>query len=678
MFFNYNIFSILDGFSEASFSRNTCLTQVSPIDILDDQCECDLLFVESAWFGKEGLWHKKISEKHQELINIVSFFKKQKIPTAFWCKEDPVHFNRFLDSASLFDYVFTTDINCIPKYKQALGHTRVYLLPFACQPLIHNPIEKYQRKQAASFAGSFYVRYPERVKDFESMVDAITSVYDLEIFDRYHNSSDTNYHFPDRYKPFIKGSLSTEQIDLAYKGYRYGINLNTVKSSESMFARRVFELLGSGTVTISNHSPALSFLFGDIVISSDDPSEIEKNLSELLNDDLLRMKTALIGVRKILMEHTYAHRLATVFDKVLAVDVMPTLPKIKLISLASNQQELARLIEMMMNQMTVDWSAVLIVKSFQIYDDFNFDSRIRLIKQEDSENISLIDVCSDCVWIGGMSSEDYYGPHYLLDLLLATRFSDANTICKAGFFEVQLGSIVNQQFDLAYKNIDEIMPRSSIFKLDNLQTLSLKNWIDYFNSYRLSSDDAIAIDVFSYCRNAYQDGVTNQMIIDTVDTLSINSGQSVDELYIKSEKMRIGLPVGYGKPAWRLQRLADIFNINLYDATVSGNIDKYGWHLISEIPDGTTFDLFANNTVHLSEFGGLEGTKFHVVAEFGLTIQLIVQFESATGNLIQEQIFYTNQNQQWIPPFNTSFIRLGWRVFSSGTTRVTRFVLDWI
>ena len=186
----------------------------------------------------------------------------------FWCKEDPIHFETFLNTAILFDYVFTTDIDCIHRYKAALGHDRVYLLPFACQPATTNPIETYQRKDAFCFAGAYYVRYPERTRDLGNFVMELPAFRPLEIYDRNYGKNDPNYQFPEEYQPYIVGTLPFDQIDKAYKGYRYAINLNSIKQSQSMFARRVFELLGSNTITISNFSRGVRLLFGDLVITT--------------------------------------------------------------------------------------------------------------------------------------------------------------------------------------------------------------------------------------------------------------------------------------------------------------------------------------------------------------------------------------------------------------------------
>jgi len=248
------IASVLDPFSFASFANEAHLVQVRPDHITAQLSSInpDFLFVESAWHGVDDLWFGKICEPSPELLELISLCKERSIPTVFWCKEDPIHFDRFLLTASLFDYVFTTDINCIPLYKQALAHSRVGLLPFACQPLAHNPVENFPRKDAISYAGSFYRRFPDRVTDTDNILGIASQIRSLDIFDRYFDSEDENYRFPERYEQFIRGSLPPDQVDLSYKGYRYGINLNTVKNSESMFARRAIELLASGTMIISN------------------------------------------------------------------------------------------------------------------------------------------------------------------------------------------------------------------------------------------------------------------------------------------------------------------------------------------------------------------------------------------------------------------------------------------
>jgi spore maturation protein CgeB len=110
------------------------------------------------------------------------------------------------------------------------------------------------------------VRYPERTRDLGDFVMELPAFRPLEIYDRNYGKNDPNYQFPPEYQRYIVGTLPFDEIDKAYKGYRYAINLNSIKQSQTMFARRVYELLASNTITISNFSRGLRLLFGDLVL----------------------------------------------------------------------------------------------------------------------------------------------------------------------------------------------------------------------------------------------------------------------------------------------------------------------------------------------------------------------------------------------------------------------------
>ena len=104
----------------------------------------DSLIVESAWVGNSGSWHKKVGwysdDEISDLRNLVSECRRRNIPTIFYNKEDPVHFSRFSKTSAMFDQVFTTDENCIPKYK-ALKNSNIRdvdYIRFAAQPEFHH------------------------------------------------------------------------------------------------------------------------------------------------------------------------------------------------------------------------------------------------------------------------------------------------------------------------------------------------------------------------------------------------------------------------------------------------------------------------------------------------------------------------------------------------------------
>src|SRR5262249_20702655 len=145
------------------------------------------------------------------LRELIEWCRERGIPTAFWNKEDPVHFDRFKEAASLFDHVFTTDADRVPDYEALEGGMAktVQPLQFAAQPRLHNPLAWVgARRREPVFAGTYYRdRHPDRRRSLEAILDAARP-HGLLIYDRTFGSDDQAYGFPERFLPHVKGRLS--------------------------------------------------------------------------------------------------------------------------------------------------------------------------------------------------------------------------------------------------------------------------------------------------------------------------------------------------------------------------------------------------------------------------------------------------------------------------------------
>lgn len=273
----------------------------------------DILFVESAWAGNGGAWAQRIVRNLEELRDLVEWCRVAAIPTIFWNKEDPVHFERFLPAALLFDRVYTTSVEKIEEYKKS-GCPHADVLPFAVDLTTYNPIGSgAPREPCAVFAGSYYAaRYPERAVDMGRMFD-IAAPYGLKIFDRHAGSTGAQYAFPESFRSFVVGSATSHQLDDEFKRARVALNVNTVKTSSSMLARRVVEIAVTGTPIVSNASPALKALFGDAVFGSDESAALADEMERLFHDDDYWRARRLALMRAALMRHTMQDRLSTIY-----------------------------------------------------------------------------------------------------------------------------------------------------------------------------------------------------------------------------------------------------------------------------------------------------------------------------------------------------------------------------
>lgn len=685
---------IMDDFTYTSYQPECELQQLTP-DNWQAELEAfkpQVLFIESAWRGKDELWGSKVGHKSKELQGIVAWCKTHSIPTLFWNKEDPVHFETFLSTAKLFDYVFTTDIDCIHRYKAALGHERVYLLPFACQPTQNNPIEKYQRKDAFCFAGAYYVRYPHRTQDLETYVAELPGFRPLEIYDRNYGKNDPNYQFPEHYQPYIVGTLPFSEIDKAYKGYRYAINLNSIKQSQTMFARRVFELLGSNTLTISNFSRGVRLLFGDLVITSDSGGEVVNRLDKLAADPSIEDRVRLAALRKVMREHTYGHRLDYVIDKIGIKTESKSTVCFTVVSLVKDENEITSVIANARRQRDVQLRLLLVLKkglsesvASSLLKHSGMQGRVVPIDKADA-NLFVQDD-NQIHWVAVMAPADYYGPHYLLDIAVATQYSQASVIGKATHYQWRDNELKLLNPDKAYRAAPELPKRSAAILSDQLLQVDIVEWLNDLYDGWYTSSAQLAIDPYNYCRDAISSQISqrelknyqHQELIKTVDDLPLNEGISLADLLKQAESIHpLQNSIQEETPTYAASALNQIFG-KQGNKLVSMSLGEDGLQIISTLDDGKHEYFYARQDLPRAEL--MQGQekedelKIYLDMEPGLNLSLVILFLDAEGQRVSHVILSGNRNHSVNLPLETASVRLGWRVYSGGQTVVKRLIL---
>lgn len=659
---------VMDEFSYEAYRHECQLLQLTPANSLAElqAFQPELLFIESAWCGKDALWKNKVGHNSEELRGVLKWCKTQGVPTVFWNKEDPVHFETFLSTAKQFDSVFTTDIDCIHRYKGALGHERVYLLPFACQPVLHNPIELYQRKDALCFAGAYYVRYPERTRDLDHFLRDLPQFRPLDIFDRNLEKQDPNYQFPLAYRPYIAGTLSSAHMDLAYKGYRYGVNLNSIKQSQSMFARRIFELLGSNTLTVSNFSRGLRLLFGDLVITSDNSEQVLQRLKMLTDNPQNSAKLRLAGLRKVMQEHTYAHRLSYVMSKVNGCAIRDSLPSICLLATAADDTEFQALGRHLQRQRYAN-VVMYVAANFEVRP---LDPRLRRLSDQQLNTLTLEELANGASWFGTMLAQDYYGANYLLDLALAAGYSQATVIGKVTHYAANSSAIQLHNADQEYRHASAIAARCSLIKTSSLPRQTASDWLNGAQTLEHRDLQGLAIDAFNYCRNAAN--LNEQHVSETVDDLELNTGIHIDRLLQRAEAIP-AQKTSTRNAQFSGQTLARQFG-PINSRVLQDRIDGETWHISSSLADGKHEYWYAKQQLSVAQLGG-EPLKLCLEATPGLNIQLVVLFLDAHKQRIGHSMAPANRNQTCDIPPETAHLRLGLRVYGSGTAAITALLL---
>ena len=365
---------ILDEFSYNSFKDEFTPLILTPSNwkFIFSQHKPDIFFCESAWSGTDSInrpWKGKIYENRTELLEILEYCNNNGIPTVFWNKEDPTHYpdrvHDFVKTAQLFDFVFTTAEECVEQYKKDYNLENVYALPFATNPIVFNPIEEYNsnRTKDIIFAGSWYANHIERSQSMCTLFDnLLNSGYNLKFFNRYYGDTDPNHIIPDKYKKYEKPSIPNKDIGKAYKSSIFGLNFNTVVDSETMFARRVFELMSSNTLVLSNYSKGMEKMFGNNVLFLDQSPDI---LKQLTDQDIDKIREN--NLKDVLSNHTYKKRFETILEKI-GITYNKEIEKVTLVIQASNKQQVNQEINLYKKLFSNEKYRLLVVLSEKVSD----------------------------------------------------------------------------------------------------------------------------------------------------------------------------------------------------------------------------------------------------------------------------------------------------------------------
>ena len=330
---------ISDELTHMSLNRVADIKVITPMNYKSifnlKEWQADFLFVESAWKGYNNKWKygiatfPKVSEKrsllwkayrfyhlsrgNSRLAKVVNYAKLKGIPTVFWNKEDGVHFERFIESAKLFEHIFTVDENCIEKYKAVVdSKTTVNTLMFAVESTIHNFTEFNFKYNDVNFVGSYSHHIHNRRREWQDMMFDATDEVGLElvVFDRNSERKSPNYTYPNHFNITVHPKVLYSETAEIYKDYLISLNVNTVEDSPTMFSRRLVEIIASGGVAISNPSLSVDKYFKDYCFIVHNKKEmivlLERFKNGLSKEDQKRIKA---GAEYIAKNHTWEHRL---------------------------------------------------------------------------------------------------------------------------------------------------------------------------------------------------------------------------------------------------------------------------------------------------------------------------------------------------------------------------------
>lgn len=397
---------VSDEFLFNSYKDVTEMTYI-PYDYTSIDTNFDFVIIATTWNGVDGSWKgvaNDQSDQRTHLYGLIHLLKAKNIPVVFYSKEDPVNYDLFKNIAKECDFIYTSAREMVDIYKAFCNTERVSVLEFGINPHYHNPVGtrspiSRKKKDEVIFAGSWIEKYPvrnnEAKKIFEAIIDNET---ELTIIDRNLHLNRSRYHFPAQFIPQLTYPMSHEQLQLMHKVFRWAINVNSVKYSETMFANRIYELQAFGNLILSNYSVGVNNKFPNIMMlnSEKDFAAIYNHLSEReLNE--LQAK----GIRNVMRSETTYHRMTQIAE-----------------DLQLEAQEVLNKPVYVIADITSDS-----VK--EQFEHQNYTNKILLSQHEFDELVLTEDA-----FVTHFINDYYYEEYYLEDMVSAFKYVDVDFVTK--------------------------------------------------------------------------------------------------------------------------------------------------------------------------------------------------------------------------------------------------------
>jgi hypothetical protein len=273
-----------------------------------------------------------------------------------------------------------------------------------------------------------------------------------------------------------------------------------------MFSRRVFELLACGTAVVSTESVGVEQTLGDVVSMVETEAEATKALTKLQDEDDWR-ELSQRGRRRVIGEHTYRHRLAEVAtalgfnvaaypdEEVAALALVDDVEQARSFRavVASISAQETRPAELLVGSHTS------VAGDLQELQADGSEIRVRVVQQDaqSSRTQRYRELASMAAspWLAILHPGHSYGEHHLTDLVLTTRFVDADVIGNASFETSEGSETVDRS--LEHRFVDSVHPHSVLVKRelverrgwpDDVAAGSLSDW--FRQGVRIYSGDA--------------------------------------------------------------------------------------------------------------------------------------------------------------------------------------------
>lgn len=251
----------------------------------------------------------------------VEQIRQMGITTAVWMTDDPYYTDMAPGWVTRYDHVFTLELNCVEHYRN-MGCPHVHYLPFAVFPGHYRPIQVPSVfRRDISFIGT---AYPKRIEFFHPIMDHLMSYRtfingnwweNLPGYTKYGEKIELNkWMGPIETAEVYNSAKIVINLHRAYDDH--GINQNALRIPAVSPNPRTFEISACGTLQLCDERDDLARFYtpGTEIETYRSAGELLDKIRYYLSNEAARKEIALKAIDRTFREHTYTHRLDTMFS----------------------------------------------------------------------------------------------------------------------------------------------------------------------------------------------------------------------------------------------------------------------------------------------------------------------------------------------------------------------------
>lgn len=402
----------------------------------------DFLLVQSL-LEESGSWEEYCASSDQNpsgLTKLMTFCKREGIPTVFWDTEDHLHFPLFTQTASLFDRVFAADPKSVEAYGKLFKREVVHLGP-AVQPALHNPFKAEEDNHAGfTILLDGWGDILEDPAAFNFLKPLFKEGLHI-VESRYRFMANKLDDMPGL-REHIMGCITYGRHLSALRHYRVLIIPEKSLSSPMAKSWKTLEALSCGCCVITNGKHEYSIPEG-LLIRADDDTDLQKKALAQLKDESSRLRHSHLARRILYSSHTYAHRIRTICQSLGIEHDWVEFPLASVVLPTKRPNRIRSCLEKFHSQNYPNKELVIVVNTDRadmsevqrLVDEFP-DVHVFQMHQEKNIGTCLnfgVAQTKGKYWFK-MDDDDLYGPNYLLDMIHLAEAADFDILGKPPAF----------------------------------------------------------------------------------------------------------------------------------------------------------------------------------------------------------------------------------------------------